>query len=60
MGGPRLNPATVQAVRDLKAKKATDVEIARALNLTMDQVSYIRSKYGIGGRYAIYKEQSFT
>lgn len=58
MGGPRINPETVQAVRDLKAAKATDAAIAKELNLTMHQVQYIRSTYGIGGRYAIYKQQS--
>lgn len=58
MGGPRIKPETVESVRELKAAKATDAEIAKALNLTMHQVHYIRSTYGIGGRYAIYKQQS--
>lgn len=58
MGGPRITAQMVEAVRVLKQSKASDVDIAEALGISTHQVLYIRSKYGIGGRYAIYKEES--
>jgi hypothetical protein len=54
MGGPRIHPERVAAVRELKAQGMTDHAIAQHLNLTYHQVHYIRSLHGIGGRYARY------
>lgn len=41
-------------VRDLKRAGLTDKQIAAQLNLSKNQVHYIRAKYSIGGRYELY------
>lgn len=53
----RIPPDRVEQVRQLKAQKLPDRVIAEQLGLTMNQINYIRSLHGIGGRYAKYLTQ---
>jgi orotate phosphoribosyltransferase-like protein len=57
MGGPRIHAEVIDAIRRLKEQGRTDLEIATALGISMNQVSYVRSTHGIGGRYAKYKKE---
>lgn len=46
--------ALATAIRRLKNQGCTDKEIAHMLDIPVNRVHYIRSQYGIGGRYALY------
>lgn len=52
MGGPRILPERVEAIRELKGQGFTDMVIARRLGLTYHQVHYVRYLHGIGGHYS--------
>lgn len=49
------NASTIAVqIRKLKDQGRTDRQIAEILEMSVNRVHYIRSKYGIGGRYALY------
>lgn len=49
------NASTIAVqIRKLKSKGQTDRQIAETLNMSVNRVHYLRGKYGIGGRYALY------
>lgn len=47
----------VEAIRELKAQRVSDQQIAEQMNLTIHQIHYIREIHGIGSVYSKYKEE---